>query len=90
VRNSGIIQASSINGGAAVKIILFGEDGVTLIANSESQDVGEHARILLHIDNVGNYKIKIEPLVENLMGSEALYQILIDDVMLTYLPIVER
>ena len=85
-----IIQASSISGGAAVKIMLFGEDGVTPIANGESQGVGEHARILLHIDNVGNYKIKIEPLVENLMGSEALYQILIDDVMLTYLPIVER
>lgn len=29
-----IIQASSINGGAAVKIMLYGEDGVTLISNS--------------------------------------------------------
>ena len=85
-----IIQASSINGGAAVRIMLFGEDGVTLVANGESQGIGQHASILLHVDNTGNYKIKIDPLVENLMGSEALYQILVDDVTLTFLPLVER
>jgi hypothetical protein len=85
-----IIQASSINGGAAVKIMLFEEDGETLIANGESQGIGQHASVLLHVDNVGNYKIKIEPLVENLMGSEALYQIMVDDVTFTFLPLVER
>lgn len=85
-----IIQASSINGGAAVKIMLYGEDGVKLFANGESQGIGQHAIILLHIDNAGIYKIKIEPLVENLMGSEALYQILVDDVTFTFLPLVER
>ncbi len=85
-----IIRASSINGGAAVKIMLFGEDGVTLIANGESQGIGQHANIILHFDNAGIYKIKIDPLVENLMGSEALYQILVDDVTFTFLPIVVR
>lgn len=85
-----IIQASSINGGAAVKIMLYGEDGVTLIANGESQGIGQHANIMLHFDNAGIYKIKIEPLVENLMGTEALYQILVDDVTFTFLPLVER
>jgi hypothetical protein len=85
-----IIQASSINGGAAVKIKLFGEDGITLIANGASQGIGQHASILLHVDNPGSYKIKIEPLVENLMGSEALYKILVDDVTLTFLPLVVR
>ena len=85
-----IFQASSINGGAAVKIMLFGEDGVTLVANGESQGIGQHAHILLHVDKVGNYKIKIEPLVENLMGSEALYQIMVDDITLTFLPLVVR
>jgi hypothetical protein len=85
-----IIQASSINGGAAVRIMLYEEDGVTLIANGESQGIGQHASILLHIDNARNFKIKIEPLVENLIGSEALYQILVDDVTFTYLPIVAR
>lgn len=85
-----IIQASSINGGAAVRIMLFGEDGVTIIANAEAPGIGQHASILLHIDNAGNYKIKLEPLMENLMGSEALYQILVDDVTFTFLPLVER
>lgn len=85
-----IIQASSINGGAAVKIMLYGEDGVTLIANGESQGIGQHANIMLHFDNAGIYKIKIEPLVENLIGSEAIYQILVDDVTFTFLPLVER
>lgn len=85
-----IIQASSINGGAAVKIMLFGEDEVTLFATGESQGIGQHASILLHIDNPGSYKIKIEPLVENLMGTEAVYQILVDDVTLTFLPLVVR
>jgi hypothetical protein len=85
-----MIQASSINGGAAVKIMLYGEDGVTLISNAEAPGIGQHASIILHIDNPGSYKIKIEPLVENLIGTDAVYQILVDDVTLTYLPLVER
>ncbi len=85
-----IIQASSINGGAAVRVLLFGEDGVTLMASAEAPDIGQHASILLHIDNTGIYKIQIEPLVENLMGTEAVYQILVDNVTLTFLPLVVR
>jgi hypothetical protein len=85
-----MIQALSINAGAAVKILLYLEDGETLIANAEAQSIGQHATILLRIGNPGNYKIKLEPLVENLMGTEALYQILVDDVTLTFLPLVVR
>ncbi|PKO05130.1 MAG: hypothetical protein CVU41_13280 [Chloroflexi bacterium HGW-Chloroflexi-3] len=55
-----------------------------------AQGIGQHASILLQVDNVGNYKIKIEPLVENLMGSEALYQILVDGVTFTFLPLMVR
>ncbi|MBE0687705.1 MAG: hypothetical protein IH585_17065, partial [Anaerolineaceae bacterium] len=85
-----MIQAASLNGGAAVKIMLYGEDGVTLISNAEATGIGQHANIILHIDNPGGYKIKIEPLVENLIGTDAVYQILVDDVTLTFLPLVER
>jgi hypothetical protein len=85
-----LIQAASFNGGAAVKIMLYGEDGVTLISNSAATGIGQHANIILHIDNPGGYKIKIEPLVENLIGTDAVYQILVDDVTFTYLPLVVR
>ncbi len=84
------IQASSINGGAAAKIMLFREDGETLIAYTEAPGLGQRANVFLFIDNPGSYKIKIEPLVGNLMGTEALYQILVDNAMLTFLPLISR
>lgn len=84
------IQASSINGGAAVKVMLYREDGETVIANAEAPGLGQHTNVFLNIDNPGSYKIKIEPLMTNLMGTEALYQILVDDAKLIFLPIVVR
>lgn len=84
------IQASSINGGAAVKIMLYEGDGDTLIANTEAPGLGQHANVFLYIDNPGSYKLKIEPLTINLMGTEALYQILVDDASLIFLPLVLR
>ena len=83
-------SAFSINGGAATKLTLYAEDGVTLVATGEASGIGTDIRMVRRIENPGRYYLKAEPLDENLVGTEAIYDMQILNVSVVFLPLVSR
>ena len=84
------ISASSQNGGAAVHITIYAEDGETILASGQASGVGYDARVLFQSPSEGRYYIKIEPLMANLIGTDAIYEIMMSDVNVVFLPLVVR
>ncbi len=81
---------NSQNGGAAVKVSLYGSNGVTLLGSSQSFTLGEGTHVLFSGNPGSNYYLKVEPLVPNLAGTEALYTVEVSKVTLTYFPLISR
>ena len=69
------ISALSQNGGAAVNITVYAEDGTTILASGEAAGVGQGADVLFRPAAAGSYYIKVEPLVANLLGTDAVYKV---------------
>jgi hypothetical protein len=67
-----LITGLSQNGGAAVRITLYAEDGVTVLASSAAAGVGQHAA-LRYTAAPGRYFIQFTPLANNLFGTDAVY-----------------
>lgn len=84
------IFSKSISGGAATTITLLTNDGETILKQSSAQGAGLDSDLIFKVENSGSYTIKIEPLVENLVGTSAVYELSIYEVELIFLPLVNR
>jgi len=84
------VSAPSQSGGAAVSITVYAEDGATILANGQASRVGQNALVRFQAAVNGSYFIKIEPLVPDLMGTDAAYGIKASDAKDVFLPLVER
>ncbi|MDO9087368.1 MAG: peptidoglycan DD-metalloendopeptidase family protein [Anaerolineaceae bacterium] len=87
--NDYMVRVASLNGGAAVKISVYADNGVTLLASTQSPGIGQNAQVIFPA-MAGFYRIKVEPLVPNLMGTNAIYGITVSEGHVVYLPVVKR
>ena len=84
------IAVPSLNGGAAVKITLYAQDGTTQLAQSQASGLGQVAALVFNSFTPGRYYARIEPLVPNLMGTDAVYGITFSKAKELVLPLVTR
>jgi hypothetical protein len=85
-----IIIAPSISGGAAVKLTVLSGDGGTTLARVQAGDIGQTARILFKPAAAGSYTVKVEPLVPDLVGTDAVYRIMAAEAKKIFLPQIGR
>ncbi|MCL4562081.1 MAG: peptidoglycan DD-metalloendopeptidase family protein [Chloroflexi bacterium] len=83
------IWAASQNGGAAVRLTIFAENGETIVANGEADGVGQDARMAFPLET-GSYYVEVEPLLGNLFGTDAVYRLEMSEVEVMYLPLITR
>jgi len=84
------ILALSQNGGAAMKITIYNSSGSIVLASGQSFEFGQTASVLFLPTFVGTYTAKIEPLVSNLAGTGATYQVKVSEVTLSFMPLIFR
>jgi len=84
------VSATSISGGAAVRITVYAEDGVSILAKGQAAGVGQAAIARFKAAAAGSYYFKIEPLTTYLMGTEAIYEVSVMEVREIFLPLVPR
>lgn len=84
------VASKSVNGGAAVKISIYEEDGETLVASGQASGIGFPTSTILWMESPGWLYVKIEPLVSQLMGTDASYNVRFDKVEVIYLPVLSR
>jgi hypothetical protein len=84
------ISAASLAGGAALKITVFGLDGVTVQASAQSGDAGQDAVVLARSLPAGIHTIKVEPLFTDLAGTGAQYRLTVTSAHPTYMPVIRR
>jgi len=84
------VNAHSENGGAAVRIIIYTEDGATILASSEANGLGQDARLLFQSTAAGSYYINVEPLAMGLFGTDAEYRVVVAEAGKTFLPLIAR
>jgi hypothetical protein len=85
-----LFRADSVNAGAAVKITVYDEMGESEIVRGEAPGVGQATNVLLKMDVPGNLKIRVEGLVPHLVGTDAIYQLSINKVSVSFLPLINR
>ncbi len=83
-------SAVSHSGGAAVRLRLYAEDTVTELGSAEALAAGEHAFLRFQPSVPGMYYLKVEPLLPNLMGTQAIYHLTVRQVQDTFLPLISR
>ena len=84
------VIAPSLNGGAAVRISVYTENGGTILAQTQAAEVGGDAILRFTAHTTGSYPIKIEPLTAYLMGTDAIYGLSVAEAKDYYLPLVAR
>ncbi len=84
------VSANSVSGGAAVKITVYKDDGITILASGMAPDISQAANLVFKVDVADNYYVKIEPLVANLTGTNAIYEISVSQVNINFLPLISR
>jgi hypothetical protein len=84
------VSALSQSGGAAVSITVYAGDGTTVLANAEAAGLGQGTGVRFRSAAPGIYYIKIEPLVANLMGTDAVYQVWAAEEKDAFLPLLAR
>ncbi len=82
--------ASSVNGGAAVKATVYAQNGTTILLSAQASGAGQDLNAINKFDAPGTVYIKIEPLYSNLSGTEAIYELTLEKVFVSYLPMVSR
>lgn len=85
-----LIPAFSHNGGAAVKMRLFVEDAASEVAATQAAAAGENAYLRFDSPGSGTYYLQVEPLLPNLMGTDAVYRLNLWEVQDTFLPLISR
>jgi len=84
------VIAPSQNGGAAVSITVYTEFGETILASGQSAGIGQGALVRFKAAVAGKYSIKIEPLTPYLMGTDAVYGVMVSEVKEIFLPLLAR
>ena len=72
-----LIIAPSFSGGAAVKLTVHPGDGGATLASGQAGEMGQTARIRYKPAAAGSYTIKVEPLIPDLVGTDAVYRIMV-------------
>lgn len=85
-----LVSAFSQSGGAAVRLHLYAEDAVTELGSAAAPAAGENAYLRFQPSSAGVYYLKVEPLLPNLFGTEAIYQLNLWEVQDTFLPLISR
>jgi hypothetical protein len=85
-----LVSGLSQNGGAAVSIIVYAEDGTTILASNAAAGVGQDAVVGFWSDASGRYYIKFVPLAENLFGTDAVYSVAVVGSKRIFLPLVAQ
>jgi hypothetical protein len=85
-----LMIAPSLSGGAAVNLTVYTGDGGTTLASAQAGGVGQTARLLFRPAAPGSYTIKVEPLVPNLVGTDAVYRIMTVEAKKIFLPQIGR
>jgi len=84
-----LVVATSQGGAAATKITAYDSSGAVLAA-AQSLGLGQNAVMRFHAAETGIYYLKVEPLVPNLSGTGALYNLRITDAQVIFLPVIMR
>ena len=82
------VTAPSQYGGAAVSITVYAEDGETILASGQAAGLGQGTIVRFQAAAAGSYYIKVEPLTPYLMGTDAVYGVIVSEVKETFLPVV--
>lgn len=80
----------SVTGGSAVKATVLLENEGSIITSSQAAGAGQDMRLIFEAENSGKYFIKIEPLYTTLFGTEAIYELTLEKVFVSFLPIISR
>ena len=84
------VSALSQNGGAAVSITVYPQDGATILAGGAAAGVGQGVDVLFRPAAAGIYYLKVDPLVANLVGTDAVYTVMVSEAKEIDLPLVVR
>ena len=84
------IAAASLNGGAAVRLTVYAEDAETLLASGEAAGIAMGTAMKFTPEVEGVYYIKVEPLTEDLFGTDAWYRIVAAELRASFMPLVGR
>lgn len=79
-----------IKAGAAVSIEVYDENGDALLSKGQAMGLGQAASILMKIDRASTLTIKVKGLYPELMGTDAIYGLRVDRVMVNFLPIISN
>jgi len=80
---------TSKGGAASTKMTVYDSNGAVLAA-AQSPGLGQNAVARFPAATTGMVYLKIEPLVPNLSGTGALYNLRITDAQVIYLPVIKR
>jgi hypothetical protein len=84
------INALSQQGGAAVSITVYTDDGVTILTSGQAAGVGQGTAVRFQAAAPGSYYIKVEPLTPTLMGTDAVYSVSVSEAKEIFLPLLVR
>jgi hypothetical protein len=82
--------APSQSGGAAVSITVYSGDSKTILASNLAAGIGQGAAVRFKAVAAGSYYIKVDPLTPYLMGTNAVYAVMVSEAKDTFLPLVGR
>lgn len=85
-----LLQANSVSGGAAVKIKVYDQSLGTILAQTSASWIGGNAVLAFRALNAGVVYIRMDPLLSNLMGTDAVYRVLLQEATDTFLPIISK
>ncbi len=73
-----------------MSITVYTEDGETILASGQAAGVGQDAIVRFEAAAAGSFYIKIEPLTPYLMGTDAVYGVIVSEEEKVFLPRVGR
>lgn len=84
------INGLSVNGGAAVRLSVFDQNGTSILTSAQAAGIGQNLLHLYRAKNSGTVYIKIEPLVQTLFGTQAVYSVQVKEVIPIFLPLIAK
>lgn len=85
-----LVGAVSRNGGAAVRITVLAGNGSTVLASGQAAGIGMGAAVRFRPPAAGIYYVKVEPLTSNLIGTQAVYGMVVAEAKTVYMPLLGR
>ncbi len=80
----------SRNGGAAVRVTILAADGATVLAGGQAADVGFGTALRFRPPSSGIYYVRVEPLTAGLIGTQAVYGVVVAQAKTLYFPLLGR